>query len=157
MNTTMIVIVCVLVLAALVAWLIGIPSMVGDAILRRFPHDPIRTGDNVLIYINGKYNRSATITKCSQEYMEIYGAVPCPISYRGGFYAVGMDVKKNRFMYLKNNKHIRLVRAAECVRQAFGAFDDPECLPSDEAAPMMGGETASNPEPENEDETEFEI
>lgn len=157
MNTTMIVIACVLGLVALVAWLLGIPPMVGDAILRRFPHDPMRTGDKVHIYIKGKCNRTATITKCSQEYIEIYGAVPCPISYRGGFYAVGTDIKKNRFVYLKNDKYIRLVRAAECVRLVFGVFDDPECLPCDEAAPMDGGEMKPEPESETEDETESEI
>ena len=80
MSTTMIVIVCVLVFVALLSWLLGITTMVGEAILRRFPHDPMRTGDKVHIYIRGKYDRTATITRCTQDYIEIYGAVPCPLS-----------------------------------------------------------------------------
>lgn len=115
--------------AVMVLWWIygGLKETVGDMLMGLFPGDPIRLNDKAEIFLNGKYNRKATITDISADKVVIYGKVPLPVDYRGKFYAVGVDTSDgSKLIYLKNKKYYRYVKAAEIIRKAFSVLDDDE-------------------------------
>lgn len=120
--------------AVMVLWWIygGLKETVGDMLMGLFPGDPIRLNDKAEIFLNGKYNRKATITDISADKVVIYGKVPLPVDYRGKFYAVGVDTSDgSKLIYLKNKKYYRHVKAAEIIRKAFSVLDDDQMLPFD--------------------------
>ena len=99
------------------------------------PKAPLTAGEKVVIFLNGKYNRTATITKVGAEYLYIYGgSVKLPIDYRGRFYGYGVDTNDgSRIVFLKYRKHYRLVRLAEYIRKCFCVIEDednlvPDCM-----------------------------
>lgn len=101
-------------------------------LMRLFPADPFGLNDKAEIFLNGKYNRKATITDISADKVVIYGKLPLPVDYRGKFYAVGVDTSDgSKLIYLKNKKYYRYVKAAEIVRKAFSVLDDDQMLPFD--------------------------
>lgn len=106
--------ICVL----LVAWFLGLNEDVGRWVLNHFfpTTYPLR-GDQVDIYINGQWNRRATVTACCYDYLAIYDAIRCPIDYRGGFYAIGEDANENVIFYVDEVRHWRLVSRAELIRK----------------------------------------
>ena len=120
--------------AVMVLWWIygGLKETVGDMLMGLFPGDPIRLNDKAEIFLNGKYNRKATITDISADKVVIYGKLPLPVDYRGKFYAVGVDTSDgSKLIYLKNKKYYRYVKAAEIIRKAVSVLDDEQMLPFD--------------------------
>lgn len=94
-----------------------------------FPKYKIGNGDNVNVYLNGEYNRTAKVTGISSERMIIYGCLPLPISYRGRFYAAAFSENGDRLIYVGNKRHFRFVRVAEVVRKMFEVTDYDNFIP----------------------------
>lgn len=127
-------------LALFVAAVVGVFLCVGgwqwagSQLLALFPKQPLQKGDKAHIYLNGRYNRTATLTGVEVAGVRIYGGrVLLPVDYRGGFYAIGTDRNDgSRLVYLACRRYYRLVKAAEFVRKVFVAYDDdcnltPDC------------------------------
>lgn len=103
----------------------GLRETLGDHIVKILPRNHSQKGDQVDIFLNGKYNRTATISRISADKVYIYGSIGLPLDYRGRFYAVGFDVNDgSRLIYLGNRKHYRFVRVAEIIRKAFAVMDE---------------------------------
>lgn len=107
---------------------------VGGWISGIFPKSPVKAGDGVDIFLNGKYNRTATITGIAPDGVFIYnGKLRLPLDYRGRFYATGVDESDGSVLvYVGNRRHYRFVRVAEWVRRVFGVIDDAEMLPMEQ-------------------------
>ena len=108
-----------------VTWFLGGFELMGSFILNTcFPTTYPTKGDKVCVFINGQYNRTATVTACCTDYMVLYDAVRCPIDNRGRFYAIGEDANGNILVYVDDLKHWRLVKRAEWIRKIFNAPEE---------------------------------
>jgi hypothetical protein len=137
-------------ISVLVFFLIGGREAVGDWVNQLFPKATFQKGDKAHIYLNGKYNRLASISKVDSGNIYIYNNLSLPVDYRGKFYAVGVDCNDgSKLVYVKMRKHYRFVRMAELVRKAFNIQDDEEQLLPDDSDIVNGTEVT---ETEAEDE-----
>lgn len=107
---------------------------IGAKLVLLLPQATLQQGDKAVIFLNGRYNRTATISKVEVEYLYIYdGRVKLPLDYRGRFYGYGVDTNDgSRLVFLKYRKHYRLVRLAEYIRKCFRVIEDeanlvPDC------------------------------
>lgn len=118
MNMATLIIVLMVLLVLVAAWFLGLNSDVGSWVLNRFfpTTYPLR-GSQVEIYINGQWNRKATVTASCYDFLVFYDAVRCPIDYRGRFYAIGEDSNGNTLVYLDDVRHWHLVSRAEWIRK----------------------------------------
>lgn len=139
------------VLAFLTFWLLGGREFIGEWLLSLFPKDYLQVGDKAQVYLNGKYNRAATITKVTDASLVIYDKIPLAIDYRGRFYATGIDNNDgSKLLYLKTRKHYKFVRAAELIKKAFNVQDEAENLiPSDEGLAKSDNETETEADHES--------
>ena len=131
----------------------GLRETVGEYISEIFPKAPHKKGDKVDVFLNGAYNRTATITGVSPDKIYIYdGKLGLPVDYRGRFYAVAIDkADDSRLVYIGDRKHYRFVRTAEFVRTKFALIDDEEMLPITDEVAMADSD---NDPTEETDETE---
>lgn len=53
------------------------------------PKDPVKPGKEAHIYLDGRYNRTATINRIEGDCIYLYDKFPVPLHYRGKFYSVG--------------------------------------------------------------------
>lgn len=81
------------------------------------PVDPVRKGNKTNVYIDGAFNRTATITDIKPGYLTVYDKLPLPIHYRGKFYAVGRMSDGHTVMFLGKKKLYLLMRFAELIRK----------------------------------------
>jgi len=81
------------------------------------PKDPVKPGKEVHIYLDGRYNRTATINRIERECIYLYGRFPVPLHYRGKFYAVGKMSDGHTLMYLGKRKLYILMRFVELFRK----------------------------------------
>ena len=127
-------VVAILVIIAIVAlrWVYGSP--IEDLL----PEKTIQTGEKVHIFMNGKYNRSATVTKVTQDYLYIYGNFSLPIAFRGKFYATAHLDDGTSLIYVGNRNHYKNVRTAEILRKIFNFLDSPFQLVPDEPIKFSG-------------------
>lgn len=96
----------------------------GLAVNAILPKSYLQVGDKVNIFLDGVYDRTATITDCKKDQLTIYGSLPLPLEYRGKFYAVGLDSNGVEFWYIGNRKYYRLVPIAEKIRKAYKLLPD---------------------------------
>lgn len=82
-------------------------------------------GDKVHIFLDGIYNRDATITGIGQEKIMIYETLPLPLTYRGKFYGVGTDRDGVEFWYMADKRLYWLVPFAERIRKRYKLIDCP--------------------------------
>lgn len=138
-------------LAFLAFWFCGGREYIGDQLNKLFPNSPIQKGDKVMISLNGKYNRTATISGVSENRLFLYdNKVSLPIDYRGKFYAVGVDVNDgSSLVYVGHGKHFRFVRVAELIRKVFNVMDSFENLVVEESSQA---DTEDNQETTEEEE-----
>lgn len=123
----------VLLAIFIIAWFCGLNTEIGRFILDHlFPTTYPCKGDQVDIYINGGWNRRATVTACCQKFLVVYGSVSCPIDYRGRFYAIGIDADDNTLVYVDKTLW-HLVKRAELIRKICNVPDEYGTFPpSDE-------------------------
>lgn len=107
----------------------GLRETMGDFIIKILPKNYTQKGDKVEIFLNGKHNRTATISRISDERIVIYNSLPLPLGYRGRFYGIGVDENDgSRLVYVGNRRHFRFVRMSEIIRKAFAVMDEIENL-----------------------------
>lgn len=127
------IIILVVVLFMALAWLFGGREALGELLVRAFPVSRFQCGDKVYIFLNGRYNRTATVTAVSGNKLWIYGRLPLELDYRGRFYAVGVSGDGGRLTYLADRRLRGCVRLAELVRRVFNVMDDVDNLVPTEA------------------------
>ena len=140
MMETLFYILGALSLLAIVAviWDVFYRERTGKLILEKAHPNPSRKpqkGDTVEIFINGQWNRQATVTAVCQSYLVLYDSVRCPIDHRGRFYAIGEDANGNEIVYMSkcDKGKYSHVRQAERIRQAFNVPEDYDFLtPADD-------------------------
>lgn len=141
MAVIVIILACLAVLAIIA--LLVLRFMYGDPIAEVFPEKPIQKGDMVHIFLNGKFNRSATITKVTSDHLFIYEKLCLPIDFRGKFYAVGKFSDGSRIVYVGNRNHFKNVRLAEICRKLFNFLDSPFNLIPDAPDKISGEDEAA--------------
>lgn len=145
----MVFVIILLVVLFLAFWWLEGKELVGEWLTGLFPVERLKKGDKVDVFLDGKHNRTATITGITSSSLLIYDRLPLPVDYRGTFYATGVDQNDgSKLVYVKNRKHFKFVRAAELVKNLVP--EDPVMV---EAATM---ETATETESDSETETETE-
>ena len=108
-----------------VFWAIGGRRLIGGLLAKLLPRKSFQKGEKVHIYLDGKYNRTATLTKVVDDGVYIYDAVKLPLNYRGRFYGIGDGVNDNsRVVYITKHSYFRLIRVAELIRKVFDLLDD---------------------------------
>ena len=129
-------IICISVFVLILVFLFiygGLRETLGEFLIKILPENHSKRGDKIEIFLNGKHNRIATISRISDGKIVIFGTLPLPLDYRGRFYGIGVDQNDgSRLVYLGNRKHYRFVRLAEIIRKAFAVMDEIENLPTDE-------------------------
>lgn len=107
---------------------------IGTKVVLLLPKAPLQVGDKAVIFLNGRYNRTATISNVGADCVYIYdNKVKLPLDYRGRYYGVGVDTNDcSRLVFLKYRRHYRLVRLGEFIRQLFCVIEDegnliPDC------------------------------
>ncbi len=107
---------------------------IGSKVVLLLPQATLQQGDKAVIFLNGRYNRTATISKVVADSVYLYdNRVKLPLDYRGRFYGWGVDTNDgSRLVFLKYRKHYRLVRLAEYIRKCFRVIEDeanlvPDC------------------------------
>lgn len=86
-------------------------------VYRVYPVDILAKDVEVNIYIDGKFNRTATITDVRRTFLTVYERLPLPIDYRGKFYATGRMSDGHTLMFLGRKKFYFLMRFAELIRK----------------------------------------
>lgn len=116
-------------------WLVGGREWIGDKVAKFLPHETLSKGDKAHIYLNGRYNRTATLTRVVADAVYIYdNKVKLPLDYRGRFYGMGVDSNDgSRLIYLSNRSYYRLIRVAELIRKVFNLIEDESNLNPDYA------------------------
>ena len=102
MGNVVIILTALLILAIVaLAWIfLGLGERFGSFVLHNlFPTTYPSKGERVDVYINGVWNRTATVTACCYDFIVILDAVRCPVDYRGRFYAIGEDANGNILVY----------------------------------------------------------
>lgn len=126
MDKVIIILTVLLILTiGIMAWsILRMGERIGSFLLNNaFPTTYPKKGDKVDVYINGIWNRNATVTACCYDYIVILDAVRCPVDYRGRFYAIGVDANDNVLVYV-DKKHQHLVKRAEWIRKICKVPDD---------------------------------
>lgn len=112
---------------------LGAYGVIGSLLEKTLPRETMAKGDPAHIYLNGRYNRTATLTHVGVDRLYIYdNKIALPLDYRGRFYGMGIDPTDGScFVYLAKRKHWRLIRIAELIRKAFDLVEDESNLNPD--------------------------
>ena len=138
MTTTILSIATALIVLAVLY--LGGWEWIGSKVVLLLPKATLQKGDKAVIFLNGRYNRTATISKVVADSVYLYdNRIKLPLDYRGRFYGWGVDTNDgSRLVFLKYRKHYRLVRLAEYIRKCFRVIEDeanliPDCtdIPTD--------------------------
>ena len=123
------------IVALLIALWLGGWQWIGSKLVKLLPNAPLQQGDKAAIYLNGRYNRTATLSKVVVDAVYIYdNKVKLPLDYRGRFYGIGVDSNDgSRLIYLSNRGYFRLIRVAELIRKVFNLIEDESNLNPDYA------------------------
>lgn len=113
-----------------VIWAIGGWEWIGEQVAKLLPRAALQQGSKAHIYLNGRYNRTATITKVEGDALYFYdNKVRLPLTFRGRFYGYGIDKEDgSHVVYLAKRGHYRLIRVAELIRKVFRLIEDEENL-----------------------------
>lgn len=100
-------------------------SLIAVWILLRFTHKlypekPLKAGDSVDIFMDGRYNRTAVISNIHPGYIVIYDKLPLPVCFRGKFYSVGYMNDGHSLMFIGRKRLYFLARMAELIRKIAG-------------------------------------
>lgn len=107
-------------------WLVGGREWLGEKFAKLLPHETLSKGDKAHIYLDGCYNRTATLSSVVSDAVYIYdNKVKLPLDYRARFYGMGVDLNDgSRLVYIANRRHYRLIRVAELIRRVFNLAED---------------------------------
>ena len=150
------------VIVLVILWFLGLNERFGYMLLYNlFPTTYPSRGDKIDIFINGQYNRKATVTACCYDWIVIYDAIQLPVDYRGNFYAIGVDGDGNKILYVDDIRHKHLVWRAELIRRVCNVPSEYGTLtPFDDNKPirdiLSGIKDADHPDP-TEGNTEITV
>lgn len=158
MNTFLIVLIWVCLFSLpilLILWmflLFGGRQYIGEKLARLLPDEPLQKGDKAHIFLNGKFNRTATLSNVVADGVYIYDdKIRLPLSIRGSFYGIGTDsMDRSKVVYLKHKNRFRLIRVAELLRRLFNVGEDENNLNPDYEA-MENIETQEQEEGESDE------
>lgn len=128
--------ICFSVLAIIAVALFVERLLCGTHIESLLLNKPIKVGDKMHVYLDGVYNRTATVSKVEPHRVFIYEKLPLHIAYRGRFYATGLTADGRYLVYLSNRNHYRYVRLAELLRIIFNIANNAYMLEPDTEAPI---------------------
>lgn len=111
----------------------GVWEWIGSKVAKLLPNAPLQKGDKAHIYLNGRYNRTATISKVTTNRVFIYNdKIRLPLDYRGRFYGIGVAPDDgSKLVFLAKRGHYRLIRVAELIRKVFRLIEDENNLNPD--------------------------
>lgn len=139
-----------LILAVLAISVIVERLLAGKHIESLLINKPIKVNEQAHIYLDGKYNRTATINRIEAHRLFIYDKLPLHIAHRGRFYATGRTADGRSLIYVANRNHYYYVRLAEILRLIFAIADNAYMLePTTDEDPI--GDALDN-QAEEEDE-----
>lgn len=140
-----------LILAVLVIAVIVERLLAGKHIESLLINKPIKVNEQAHIYLDGKYNRTATINRIEAHRLFIYDKLPLHIAHRGRFYATGRTADGRSLIYVANRNHYYYVRLAELLRIIFAIADNAYMLePTTDEDPI--GDALDNPAEEEDEE-----
>lgn len=140
------------VLAVLLA--VALVFFWGFLVILALPKRLSAVGDKVSIFLDGVYNRDATITGIGQEKVVIYETLPLPLAYRGKFYAVGCDRDGVEMWYMADKRLYWLVPYAERIRKRYRIIDCAfNFVPVEEPLPVEAVEPGEIGEMGDDEET----
>ncbi len=92
-----------------------------------YPVITFEPGKKVFVFMDNKFNRTATISKNMAAGVIIYDQFMLPINYRGKFYAIGYLDGGHKLIYTTKRSHIILAVYAEFARKLIGCqdYEDP--------------------------------
>jgi hypothetical protein len=92
-----------------------------------YPVAPMQPGKKIAVFMDNKYNRTATICKNLVAGVVIYDRIMLPVHYRNKFYAVGYLEDGHKLLYITNRKLFWLAYLAEIERKYMGCpdYNDP--------------------------------
>ena len=124
-KVAMLLSVLIVLAITIMGWIfLGWGERIGAYVLYNlFPTTYPSKGERIDIYINGVWNRTATVTACCYDYIVILDAVRCPVDYRGRFYAIGEDANGNMLLYVDKRYH-HMVKRAEWIRKICNVPND---------------------------------
>lgn len=129
------IILAIIILA--VGWFLGGNEVLGFVLSSFYPTKIISKGDKVEVFINGEWNRTATVTAVCHSYFTLYDAIRCPIDYRGQFYAWGEDANGNLLEYVADPNDHKRIKSAEAIRKMCKLGDCYDNFkPEDDARPL---------------------
>ena len=104
-------------------------------VYRIYPECPLKVGEQVNIYIDNRYNRTATISHNLSGVVVIYDKLNLPVHYRGRFYALGYTDDGHTLMFVGRKRLYFLARLAELIRKIAGTpeYQDPTIETNTEA------------------------
>lgn len=82
-----------------------------------YPIQQMACGNKVKIYLNGFYNRTATISRNLPGGIVIYDKIMLPVHYRGRFYTIGYMDDGNKVMVVRSVGMAYLAFFAEIARK----------------------------------------
>lgn len=141
------------IVALLIALWLGGWQWIGSKLVKLLPNAPLQQGDKAAIYLNGRYNRTATLSKVVVDAVYIYdNKVRLPLDYRGRFYGIGLDLNDgSRLAYLPKRGYYSLIRVAELLRRLFNLDEDESNLnPNYESDEQLMTEKAEEGQEEDE-------
>jgi len=108
----------------------------GTHIESLFYNKPIKVGDKMHVYLDGVFNRTATVSKVEPYRVFIYDKLPLHIGYRGRFYATGRTADGRSLVYVGNRNHYKYVHLAEIARIIFNIANNAYMLEPDTESPV---------------------
>lgn len=111
------------------------------------PKDPVKPGKKAHIYMDGRYNRTATVSRIEEDCIYLYDKFPVPLHYRGKFYSVGKMSDGHTLMYLGKKKLYILMRFVELFRRIARTPEYLDNTPEDQ----KNSEVMEDPKEEVED------
>ena len=92
-----------------------------------FPKGTMEAGKPVNVYIDGRFNRTATICNNLPGCIVILDKLRLPVHYRGRFYSIGYTEDRCTLMYIGRKRLYFLAHVAELIRKIVGTpeYQDP--------------------------------
>lgn len=92
-----------------------------------YPVDKMGVGKKISVYLDGIFNRTATVSRNLARTIVIYDTLSLPVHYRGKFYAIGHTDDGHKLMFVTKRRFYFFACIAELIRKVVGTpeYQDP--------------------------------